>query len=955
MLTGHRFLITACIVLLPITLFGILVAVSAGSDFRNDLEEQVLREAQETAGDVDRQVANEISVLSTLALSASGGPDQLTVFRRYMRRALDANRSWRALALIDVNGTVAEEHIVEGARYAPYLKPDMVREVLRTGAPQIGALPGSDNGALTISVPVGQEGPQRAALALVVPANTFLTALTRHIGRQAQRLMLVDTANRFIACASHTGDCSAFAGQLADSDLAAGMAHTPRGFFLANFSGVRFWATHLLAPVSGWTIVAGTPMSYLEERNGRTRNFLLIGGLAAAAIGFAIAALYLKIFIARDMAERKIAALESERESERRLSGMARSLPGLGFRRIRYADGWVHLRCIADADNIFHLPVSPGGDESAAGEALQRMMVSETARRWEDAFERTAATLTPLQLEGELVDPTGRLRRFRANASVRQRPDGTIIWDGVVLDITDLHEAELARRLSADQLAFALECADAGIWEWDIVSNRCTWSDSFWRLMGYGEPSGEPSLEKLEQRLHPADVDTFWAGIDTVLAQGGNNTMEYRFRQPDGTMRWISSRARTTVDLNGMPVRINGLDIDITRLKRFQEELRLAKEEAEQANVAKSRFLAAASHDLRQPVQSLMLFVHLLRQRLTGHPEEPLVASVQQALDVLKELLDSILDLSRLDAGVIEAHTADVPANAILSRIASEYGPRFAEKGLSLKVRLSDAVVFADPMLLGRVLGNLVENALKYTARGGVLVGARRHGDRLRFEVWDTGVGIPANRVEEIFGEFVQLDNPERDRTRGLGLGLAIVRRLTSLLDYPLTVRSRPGRGSVFTVSAPMAEAAPQPVEPVESPAPAPARIPAVVIDDEQIILEGLQAMLEDWDCSVVAACDLDGALRAVERAGMRPELLVVDYRLRGGQTGLDAVKAFRERFGAGLRVILLSGDTQIIAPEDAPGVRFARKPIAPNQLRALFAEVMGGPNAQSVTNSAAL
>jgi signal transduction histidine kinase len=236
----------------------------------------------------------------------------------------------------------------------------------------------------------------------------------------------------------------------------------------------------------------------------------------------------------------------------------------------------------------------------------------------------------------------------------------------------------------------------------------------------------------------------------------------------------------------------------------LQEQKRLAAQ-AEQANRSKSRFLAAASHDIRQPVQSLMLFVGVLQGRLEGRPEASLLAPVDQALQTLKKLLDGILDLSKLEAGAVTASVRTFLVAEILDGLAAEYAPRAAERGLALNVVRSSAWIRSDPLLLSRMIRNLVENALRYTETGRILIGCRRRGRHLRVEVHDTGVGIPTSRLAEVFEEFVQIGNQERDREKGLGLGLAIVRRLAQLLHHPLDVRSRPGRGSTFTVDVPIA------------------------------------------------------------------------------------------------------------------------------------------------------
>ncbi|WP_245636984.1 hybrid sensor histidine kinase/response regulator [Azospirillum thiophilum] len=386
-----------------------------------------------------------------------------------------------------------------------------------------------------------------------------------------------------------------------------------------------------------------------------------------------------------------------------------------------------------------------------------------------------------------------------------------------------------------------------------------------------------------------------------------------------------------------------GLMRDITERRRGEDALRASKAEADRANIAKSKFLAAASHDLRQPVQAMMLFQAALKGRLDGHPASPLLDSMGEAMGGLRMLLDSLLDVSRLDAGLIVPQPTGMAVGPHLERLGAEYQLQAAAKGLRLRIVHSEATVRSDPALLERILRNFVENALRYTERGGVLIGCRRHGGRLRIEVVDTGIGIDAGKHEEIFEEFFQLGNPERDRGKGLGLGLAVVRRVARLLGHDITIRSVPGRGSAFCVEVPMA-AGRMPVSGWPDPH-APAGTPPgliLIIDDEPLIRMGLQAMLEGWGYRVLTAGSVEDAVRHVE-SGEWPNAILADYRLRGGETGLDAIRAVYERLDAPVPATIITGDT---APERLIEVRegghaLLHKPIAAHELRNAVAEML--------------
>jgi len=960
---GRLFTLSA-IAMLPVALFGLAIAAYLSVVTRDNAEGHLRDASRAIAATVDRQIARDTVVLATAATSDAFDRHDYRQLALELRRVLAGGRTWPSIGLVDMGGLILEEKRADGVvGFRP--RPDMEREALRLGGPVVGGIVSGGAGAVGDSVPlrvpaVRTEGTG-VVLGVDLPAESFRPPLLENLGDPAPWAFLIDADNRLITCASLRGPCPLPPG----SRLGRAAIDAKDGVAFEGTAGDRDYVM-VTAPVSiaSWKVIAATPLDDLARRLTLMRGVLAAGALAAGVIGIIVATMMSRAFLGRDMAERRLEAMEGEREAERRLAGMTRGLPGILFRRVRLSDGLSLTRCVADVENVFRMPASRGVDD-ASGRMLERMMTPETARRWTEAFEKAAPSGDAVQMEGDLIDAEERPRRFRVNATARKRPDGSVIWDGVIIDITDLREAEAARRLTMDQLAFALEHADAGIWEWDLRRDRCVWSDGLWRLFGYQAPVENPTLRAIEARLHPDDVETYWSGLDAMLVNGGDNRMEFRVLLPDGSVRWIASRARTALDSAGAPTSVIGLDIDITQMRRYQEEMRAAKEEAERADAAKSRFLAAASHDLRQPVQSLMLLAHVLSQKLAGHESAELMTTMRAALDALKELLDSILDLSRLDAGIIETATVETPLSAVMSRLAAEYGPRFGERGLRLRVFHPSATIVVDPTLLARIVGNLVENALKYTRKGGVLVGARRRGDEVRIEVWDTGIGIPSDKMEDIFGEFVQLGNPERDRARGLGLGLAIVRRLARLLGYTLDVRSREGRGSMFAVTVPLGRSTRTPTD--AGPASAPARIEAasivpappasrsdhavppavsaVVIDDERFVLEGLRAMLEDWGCQVVAEADDDAALARLEAEGIIPGLLICDYRLSGGRTGVDVIRRLRERYGVELPAVLLTGDTglQVDMERLGKGVRIVRKPVSPREFRRLIAEIAAG------------
>ncbi|ALG71683.1 histidine kinase [Azospirillum thiophilum] len=396
-----------------------------------------------------------------------------------------------------------------------------------------------------------------------------------------------------------------------------------------------------------------------------------------------------------------------------------------------------------------------------------------------------------------------------------------------------------------------------------------------------------------------------------------------------------------------------GIMRDITARKAAEEAILRARDEAEAARIeavrarveaeradrAKTKFLAAASHDLRQPLQSLFFFAHALSDKLENHPTSPLLASMTESLTGLRVMLDSLLDVSRLDAGVVKPSVTDFALGPLLDRLAEEYRIRATESGLRLRHVPTTAWISSDPALLERILRNLIENAIRYTERGNVLIGCLHRNGGLRLAVVDQGIGIPADKIQDIFLEFTQLANPERDRRKGLGLGLAIVRRLAGLLGHGMTVRSAPGRGSGFFLDLPAA---------VPRPIPKPVRTVVerqrgkgliVVVDDDSIILLSMRAMLEEWGYDVVAAMSADEAIESLLNLGRRPAMIVADYRLREGRTGVEAIRDIYGVCGVRVPAVVLTGDTDParIAEVQRSGHRLIHKPVSAPLLREIL------------------
>ena len=378
-----------------------------------------------------------------------------------------------------------------------------------------------------------------------------------------------------------------------------------------------------------------------------------------------------------------------------------------------------------------------------------------------------------------------------------------------------------------------------------------------------------------------------------------------------------------------------------------------ARQQAEVANRAKTQFFAAASHDLRQPLHAMGLFAEALRQR--SHDDEviQLVNSINASVDALEGLFSELLDITRIDTGGVEVRPAHFPVGAIFRKLRLHFEPTAFEKGLALRFRGQQHHAFADPLLVERILRNLVSNAIRYTEDGSVLVSCRRRGNRLRLQVWDTGPGIAAADQQRIFEEFFQLPGGAArtvHQHKGLGLGLAIVKRLAGLMGEPLALRSAIGRGSVFTVEVPLGTALPAPPQALPAKASLGLTLDGrlvVIVEDEPAVRTGLEVLLKGWGASIASFETIAAATHwaaTCDPLVAKPDLLIVDYRLEGGRTGSEAIAALRRVFGSALPAIMVTGST--MTGHDAEAERgdfhLLIKPVAPNKLRAMIGFKLG-------------
>lgn len=488
-----------------------------------------------------------------------------------------------------------------------------------------------------------------------------------------------------------------------------------------------------------------------------------------------------------------------------------------------------------------------------------------------------------------------------------------------------------------------IEGSEQGFWDWNIRTRAFAASPRFDTLLGYAEGASPLRSRAGWQHVHPEDREMLRRAMRRhLLGQAPLLQVEFRARSHAGDWQWLQLQGRIVEREGRRPVMMSGTLTDISGRKQSEADLIAAKQAAEAANVAKSRFLAAASHDLRQPLQASNLFVSALGRTPLNEEQQKIAHNLGLATKALGELLDALLDISKLDAGVVTPQLAPVEIYEIFQRIESEFASLALEKDLRFKLFFpARPLIFeTDLGLLMGLLRNLVGNAIRYTEWGGVLVGTRMRQGCLVIQVWDTGIGIREENLPRIYDEFYQVDNPQRDRVKGLGLGLSIVRRMASLLGYALDCKSRYGRGTLFEISIPL--------QPRALPARALPRgdkaAPSVdcsvlmgrccvLIEDDRLVASALESWLGGHGMTVLHFADGDSALRHPQIA--KADFYVTDFRMPGELNGIELLDAIRRLRGAPIRGLIVTGDTSIeqIDAFAAAGWPVLHKPIDPQQL----------------------
>lgn len=544
--------------------------------------------------------------------------------------------------------------------------------------------------------------------------------------------------------------------------------------------------------------------------------------------------------------------------------------------------------------------------------------------------------------------------------------DGGIV--GVYTDITEV-KAEDARertRELAEKTAILQATLDnirLAVCVYDANRRLIAWNGPLLATIGLpndGLPlvmthdSMVATCERLNGPMEPhKPLDWLPPGSSDMVSQrrhnGGRVVEVRRSAMPDGGMVMsfedITERLRASDALREayetLERRVEQRTADI---RAAEAEAREAKTIAEQANLSKTRFLAAASHDLLQPLNAARLFVSALNERRLAPATRNLARQTESALDSVEELLEALLEISKLDAGAVTPEITDFPLARLMTAMKGEFTPVARAKGLQLTVEPTEIWVRSDGRLLRRILQNLISNAIKYTPSGSVTVHCAREGDNVAIRVSDTGPGIAEQHRGEIFEEFRRLHDGQVGR--GMGLGLAIVERASRMLDHRLTVVSEVGKGSVFGVDVPLAPARPGVKDGVAAPPRrgSPLGRSVLVIDNDESILVGMNALLSSWNCSVMTVSGQAQALDSVREAADWPDIILADYHLDDGETGDSAIAALRREIGQQVPALILTADrtTELRKELTAQGLYVLSKPVKPAQLRALLSQLLG-------------
>ncbi|MEK0083283.1 ATP-binding protein [Benzoatithermus flavus] len=928
---------------LPLVIFAAAMVVL----FEKEQARSFAGVIEQATGAAQRAVEARIDTIR-IALEALTTSDPLAAgdqeaFAGQAQRLLALQPDWMALELAGPDGPtrIARED---------YRLPDEgavdTQTVFTYGEPQVSGIlvdpERRSEPVVAVSVPLlGSQGVERV-LTAYVRAWTVNRALRDQGVIPGWQIVVIDADGRLVARTLSDDPMDPALGARPDPSVAEGLGRNENFFFAHALTGEDVYTAVASSATTGWTVLVAAPAALIQKPLWRNMAAVIGGGLLALTLAVTFGWSLTRAYRRQQAAEQRALQLEAARAAEQRTVAILESTTDCVYEVDRT---W----CITFINHRARDLIAGGQD--VTGRSLWNVFLEAEATAFWEQLHKVAAERTPVEFEAFYAP----LRAWYAVRAFPSEEGGVAVY---FQDVTERRQAREALAESERRYRFMAESIPQIVWTAEPDGNvdylNSRWTDYI------GADGAEAGTGwSWSAFVHPDDVPEALAEWEEARAAGRALDVEFRLRRRDGSYRWHLARALPLHDTKGRIVKWFGSMTDIHDQKLYEETLRAARDdaehakaeaeearaEAERANLAKSKFLAAASHDLRQPMQSLFLFAESLERYIVDQRGRERLLHLRRGLDALKGLLDSLLDVSRLDAGLIEPVIEDFPIRQVLDQVGDAYAQVAAAKGLAFEIEPCDAYVRSDPTLLGRMLRNLLENAVRYTERGRIKVVCTRAGEHLRVEVHDTGIGISAEHLRHIWEEFYQVGNPERDRNQGLGLGLAIVQRLSTLLGHKVDVRSVKGEGSVFSLEVPLGKAAGAvPKPPAAGPGQGAGRL-AVLVDDDAIVLLGLETMLEDWGYEVLAAGSTEQALANLEAKGQRPDVVLADYRLREHRVGTEAIVKIRERFGAKIPGILVTGETGPECARDAMrhDIAIAYKPVTPDQLGNVLERLLAG------------
>lgn len=501
-----------------------------------------------------------------------------------------------------------------------------------------------------------------------------------------------------------------------------------------------------------------------------------------------------------------------------------------------------------------------------------------------------------------------------------------------------LHESAILER--EHRLQGALRAGGVMTFDWNIAADQVRHSQNVEQILGVQPGQPLDSKTWLEQ-IHPDDRSQVMECLHRARPDAPSHAVTFRYQRPHGNGEevWLEQIAVTQFDAAGNPAHIHGLTTDITARKQSEQEISKAQKSAELANRAKSSFLAAASHDLRQPLQTLRVLQGSLEQQALRGEGRKLVADMGRSLETMSSILSSLLDVNQLESGTLRPSISEFALNDILDSIAADFARPVEESGLRWRLVRSGVMVRSDKRMLEEMLRNLLSNAIRYTDGGTIVLGCRRHADKVRIEVWDSGVGMTEDQLPHIFEEYYQ--GTEGEQRGGFGLGLAIVKRLAHLLDHRIDVRSVPGKGTRISVEAPLVQSRNDQPQQQWSSVNDVALLArnVLIIEDETSVRTAVVRFLKAKGIGMVVTATVDDALTLINQQGIRPDLLLSDYNLRGSVDGVEGIKALRAALGWNVPAIVMTGDirSKTLEAIAASDILVLIKPFLVNELLQLM------------------